>query len=150
MGYTDRKNIEISSLDTKVVDNIVNLLESGMWERDAARMSGVAESTYFYWKKNIPEFKEKVELAVLNYKRNLIKAVNVNTIRSGKIALEVLKTRWGKEWNIPKKLRIDDGREQTKRQINIILGIATDDDIESEYDEGEVQGVPETDNTPAS
>jgi hypothetical protein len=148
MGYDDRKNTELETLDKyeKQVEELIKLLEGGMWERDAAKMAAIPISTYNYWKKNIPDFKNKVELAILTYKKNLIKAVNINTVKSGKIALEVLKTRWGKEWNIPKKLQVNDAREETKKQINIILGIAKEDDI----DEGEVQGVSGDAEEPAS
>ena len=138
MGYTDRKNTELESLSGIKVEIILENLRGGLWEGDAARMAGVPISTYSYWKKNIPEFKDKVELAILEYKRNLIKAVNVNSVRSGKIALEVLKTRWGSEWNIPKKIRVDDSREETKKQIDLILGIMPEDELNDEEELSEV------------
>lgn len=73
-------------------------LENGVPEEDTGPLSGYSRTTYFRWKKEIPEFEEFVEKAILTYKKKLINAMNLGTIKDGKLALEILKTRWPKQW----------------------------------------------------
>lgn len=83
---------------------VLQALEEGSWFKDACLMAGISEETGHRWKRRDNSFDSQVELSILKYKRNLIKCVNIGALKDAKIALEVLRVRWGDEWNIPKKL----------------------------------------------
>ncbi|MEK7168390.1 MAG: hypothetical protein AAB778_00075 [Patescibacteria group bacterium] len=94
---TDSKREEIK---TKICD----YLKQGMFKGDASRMSGISEDTYLRWYKEDTDFADRVEASILEYKQSLIKNLTQASITNPRIALEILRTRWAKEWE-PSNLR---------------------------------------------
>ena len=90
--------------DKEKVESIAKKIENGMWERDAALLNDVSETTYFRWKKEIPEFKKRIDRAKLIYKETLMNAISMHGLKSGKVLLEILRIRYPEEWNIAKKI----------------------------------------------
>lgn len=132
-------------LDENTVKGILKSLEEGMWKKDAAVMNGITEQTFHNWQREYPEFKRLVDEAILNYKRNLILAVNVGAVKNPNIALKVLQTRWGKEWNPPKKVQLTDPEGELQKVMSIIMGTADPDEVpevETNHDD-DVPQLPE-------
>jgi hypothetical protein len=120
-----------NDINSETMLEILSALESGSFEKDAGLWGGISEETYFRWKREIPEFKTIVERAILTYKRNLIQAANIGAIKDGKIALEILRTRFPDEWNIAKKVQLIDPEAELKRIKALIFD-------EEDVQEGEV------------
>jgi hypothetical protein len=124
-------------LDETTVRGILKSLEEGMWKKDAAVINGITEQTFHNWQRDYPEFKRLVREAILDYKRNLIVAVNVGAVKNPNIALKVLQTRWGKEWNPPKKVQLTDPEGELQKVLSILMGTADPSevpDVENEDD----------------
>jgi hypothetical protein len=124
--------IQLNDKYKDALDGIEKDIQNGVFEKDACILNGVSETTYFRWKKEIPEFRERMDKAVLNYKKKIIQTVNVNSVKSGKVALEVLRTRWPREWNIPKKVQLTDPEGELERLMRIITGKPEKGDLEDE------------------
>ena len=113
-------------IEQRILDEIKKLLEMGVLEKDAGPMVGIGRMTYFRWKKEIPEFKNWCVNAVLDYKKNLVMAVNVNSVKDGKVAMEMLRTRWPGDYNIAKKIAIIDPEKELKKTLAILNGEEVD------------------------
>lgn len=85
--------------DAKTKENICNYLKEGMFKKDSALMAGISEATLYRWLDDDESFKSRVEASILEYKHTLIKNVNLATVKDGKLALEVLRRRFPKEWD---------------------------------------------------
>jgi len=116
-----RKSIIFKDLDPEIIKGIKEDLEVGVFEKDAAILNGVPPRTFRFWKKHIPEFKQMVRMAILGYKRKVIATINVNSIRSGKTGLEILRRRWPEEWNIPTKIEHKGKLETGTKRIADLL-----------------------------
>lgn len=82
----------------KTVDEICDYLENGLFQKDAAKLAGISETTFYDWLENKRSFRSRVEASLLKYKEKLIKNVNKGTDKEGKLALEVLARRWPDEF----------------------------------------------------
>lgn len=82
----------------KVIKEICGYLEDGLSQKDAARLAGISESTFYEWVDQKSEFSELVELALSKYKHRLLRFVNKDAVNNGRLALEVLSRRWPKEF----------------------------------------------------
>lgn len=98
----------------EIVNKICELLENGASQKDAARLAGVSEDTFYEWLKSKPEFSESVRLGVATYKHKLITTLNAHIVKDGKIALEILKARWPEEWSGKQKIEITSPQERLK------------------------------------
>lgn len=98
-------------------EELLNYISNGMTYKDAAILSGIGESTLRNWK-NIGkeaianevenEFSELIEgiaQAKLKYKAWLIKNVNQDAKKDGKLCLEILSRKYPKEWG--REIRIE-------------------------------------------
>jgi len=85
--------------DTKVKENICSYLKEGLFKKDSAIMAGISEATLYRWLEEDESFKSRVEASILEYKRTLIKNMTVCAEKDGRLALEVLKRRFPKEWS---------------------------------------------------
>ena len=90
--------MKIEEIPQIIRNEIKNNLENGILEEDVGQLSGSSKSTYFRWKKEVKGFDEFCEKAILTYKKKLINAVNLGTIKDGKLALEMLERRWPDQW----------------------------------------------------
>lgn len=99
----------MSKYNEQTVQEIRRQLEEGMLQKDAARLAGITEETFYNWQREKkadgipnpeyhPEFSELVERAITVYKQKLIKVVNFNSLKDGRLALEVLARRWPDEY----------------------------------------------------
>jgi hypothetical protein len=102
----------------KVKETILGYLKEGMIKKDAAVMAGIDESTFYRWVKDDASFASSVEAKVLEYKKTLIKAVTVGSLRSGRVAQEELRRRWPDDFNVPTKT---DWTSKGKRIGNVIV-----------------------------
>lgn len=123
--------------------DIKNNLENGMLEVDVGEMVGISQATYFRWKKDMPEFAEFCRKAVLDYKRKLITAVNIGSLKDGKLALAILEKRWPQEWNTVKKIELVDPEKELERIRKLVYGDEKVSDPSSEPINGEVVETPE-------
>lgn len=140
----------MADIDPKILQGIKEDLEDGMLENDAA-IKWCSPTTYYRWKREIEEidangnvvmddanplvpkhpFEDFCLQAIVNYKQKLVRAANVNAVKNGIVALEVLRRRFPKEWNVPTK--IDHGGEVSVA-IKTVESIV-DDLLEDEEDE---------------
>lgn len=85
--------------DTKVKENICSYIKEGLFKKDSAVMAGISEATLYRWIEEDESFKSRVEASVLEYKHTLIKNMTTCAVKDGRLALEVLKRRFPKEWS---------------------------------------------------
>jgi hypothetical protein len=108
----------IKEIPEVVLLGILKDLEEGMNEDDAGALNK-SRATYYRWKKEIPKFAEMIQEAKLRYKKRLINAVTLNSIKSGRVGLEVLRRRYPKEWNVPQKIDLG-GKVITAIKVEIV------------------------------
>lgn len=90
----------MAKYNEETINSICRFLEDGMPQKDAAILSGIDESTFYDWMNvHKPSFPSRVEASLSKYKEKLINIVNVNSIKDGKLALEVLARRWPEEFS---------------------------------------------------
>lgn len=92
----------LSDEQMATVKKIVKDISNGMTETDASTLNK-SRQTWSRWKAEHPELQEMVDIAKLHYKRSLITSVNINSIKSGFVGLEMLRRRFPKEYNVPLK-----------------------------------------------
>lgn len=112
----------------EIKEKICNYLTQGMFKKDASKMAGISEDTYLRWYKENADFADKVEASILKYKQSLINTLNVASVDNPRIALEILRTRWAKEWS-PKYFHNeekDEMRESMDRVANTLQKILED------------------------
>lgn len=121
----------------KIKDSICDLIEEGMWQRDAAILSGIDEATLYRWMDADASFASRVEQSNLKYKQKLIKVVNVGSIQKPEIAVKILEKRWAKEWDPPKQVELVDPDKQLSQTLSRLMGNPTTskDDIMKDSDE---------------
>lgn len=120
--------------DTKVKENICNYLREGMFKKDSAIMAGISEATLYRWIEEDESFKSHVEASILEYKRTLIKKMTVCAEKDGRLALEVLKRRFPKEWDyqITAVESVRDLSQERKDVVAILEKIYKQDEDTSE------------------
>lgn len=96
-------------------NNIYNYLKQGMSKKDSAQMVGIDESTFYRWVELDASFASRVEASVLEYKLTLVKNVNINAVKDGRLALEVLKRRFPKEWG--DNVEVHGNYEQERKDV---------------------------------
>lgn len=80
-------------------NKIYEYLKEGMFKKDAAIMAGISEATFYRWVEEDESFESHIEASILEFKHSLMKNVNASAVKDGRLALEVLKRRFPKEWN---------------------------------------------------
>lgn len=155
----------IKDIPEIVLKGITDGLEGGMLEEDVA-IKYCSSTTYWRWKKEILkvnesgnvvdidgnvltknekgewdgqpiyEFKELVDKAIIAYKEKIYKALTINSVKSGKIALEVLRRRFPSQWNVPQKIEhegaIDIGMKDVADALTKIYNEDDDTNIPEE------------------
>ena len=96
----------MAKYNDKTVDEICKYLEDGMPQKDAARLSGIDESTFYDWMKDKPSFPSRVEASLSKYKEKLVNIINVNSVKDGKLALEILARRFPEEFSSTQKVEM--------------------------------------------
>lgn len=92
--------MEEKSKKEKIKQSILNYLREGMFKKDSAAMSGIDESTLYRWIEKDASFASQVEASILKYKHSLIQILNTQAEKNGMLALQILKTRWYREWGV--------------------------------------------------
>lgn len=100
---------------------ICGYLKEGMFKKDAAIMAGISEATFYRWIEEDESFKSQVEASILEYKHTLIKNVTTCAAKDGKLALEVLRRKFPKEWDCKRDLEADESYEGSTRQVADLL-----------------------------
>ena len=101
-----------------VKENIYGFLKEGLHKKDAAIMAGIDESTFYRWIESDASFASRVEASILEYKHTLVKNVNTSAIKDGKLALEVLKRRFPKEWgDNASVIEIREGFDNERKEV---------------------------------
>lgn len=101
-------------------NEICNLLEEGVWKKDAAVLVGIDESTLYKWFKADASFSSRAEASILKYKHKLIKVINAGSITRPMVAVEVLKTRWPDEWNRSTPIELVRPEDKIKKVLELI------------------------------
>ena len=94
------ENLAETEKKQNVKKRIYKYLQEGMFKKDAAAMAGISEATYFRWIKEDESFESQVELRILKFKHTLVKNVILSSHKDGRLALEILRRRFPKEWGI--------------------------------------------------
>lgn len=84
----------------RVVSEICGYIEEGLYQKDAALLSGISESTFYEWQNSKSEFSESIERALASYKLTLLKSINKCTPKNGRLALEVLSRRFPHQYGL--------------------------------------------------
>jgi hypothetical protein len=122
----------IKDIEATILTGIKEDLENGLLENDVAD-KWCSRNTYYRWKREILrvndkgevvdesgkvltknekgewvgepvfEFANEITKAIVTYKHKIIAAVTLNSIKSGRVGLEVLRRRFPKDWNVPLK-----------------------------------------------
>jgi len=122
----------MAKYNKSTVDTICKLIEQGMLKKDAAILGGISEPTFYRWLEENDSFKSKVEASLIRYKQKLIDIINVNSIKDGKLALEILARRFPQDFTAKQQLELINPAQEIKR-INQMLGLF--DDLEKKDDE---------------
>ena len=129
--------MDLDSKKKEIKLKICDYLKHGSFKKDASRMSGISEDTYLRWYREDADFADRVEASILEYKQSLINTLNVASNNNPRIALEILRTRWAKEWS-PKYLHNeekDEMREGMDRVAHLLDQILKEDDEEDIFQE---------------
>lgn len=121
----------------KIKQDICDLIEEGMWQRDAAILAGIDEATLYRWIEKDASFASQVEKSNLKYKQKLIKVVNIGSIQKPEIAVKILEKRWAKEWDPPKQVELVDPDKQLSATLSRLMGnpVTNKEDIMKDSDE---------------
>jgi transposase len=112
---------------------IYDYLRQGMSKKDAAIMSGISEATFYRWLED-ESFESRVEASILEYKHTLVKNVNISTEKDGRLALEVLKRRYPKEWG--ENVETHNTYEKERKNVGELL--------QAIFDRNDDEELPET------
>ena len=96
-------------------NKIYDYLKEGMHKKDCASMVGIDESTFYRWIESDASFASRVEAGILEYKHSLVKNVNISAVKDGRLALEVLKRRFPKEWG--ENAEINGSYERERKEV---------------------------------
>ena len=118
----------------KTVNQICELLENGVCQRDAAQLIGISEDTFYEWKNTKSEFSESVERAILMYKFRLIQVVNVGTVKNPRLALEILARKWPSEWGEKQMIQNYERPEDKLERVMDLIKEATENKNPQEQD----------------
>ena len=110
----------MAKYNEETVAKVCKFLEEGSIQKDAAVLGGISEPTFYEWLHKYPEFSERVKHAVSTYRNKLIKIVNVNSIKNGRLALEVLSRRWPEDWAQLQKVELIDPEIEIKKAMKIL------------------------------
>ena len=110
----------MSKFTERVIEGILKDLEEGALEEDVGPLNGIAQRTYFLWKHNMPEFRDRCENAVLKYKKSLIQIVNVGGIHKPAVALEILARRWPRQFGKTIKFEGTEPEDKIKKVFELI------------------------------
>ena len=103
-------------------ERIYQYLENGLFFRDACIVSGIDESTGHRWKQKDASFASRVEASISKYAEKLIRCINAQATRDGRLALRILQARFPEEWNPNRKIQIYDAEAELKRIQELIYG----------------------------
>ena len=103
----------------KIKEDIFNYLEQGMFEKDAAELSGIDRTTMWRWKEEDATFATRVEASIVKYKRKLIHIINMGCVKNPSIALKILRIRWPEEWGVKKKIKQEESDKPSLRELPI-------------------------------
>ena len=98
---------------------ILKALEECNTKRTAYQLAGVAESTFYEWLKEKPEFKAAVERAEAVALETLVLTIKKASIKDWRAALELLKRRGGEEWQEKTRTDITSGDEKIEFTIDL-------------------------------
>lgn len=84
----------MSKYSPKITNEICGYIKEGLYQKDAAMLSGISESTFYEWLSTKSEFSESISRASIEYKRSLLKSITRQTVKDGKLALEMLGRRY--------------------------------------------------------
>lgn len=115
-------------LDEDIVGRICKYLEEGMLQKDAAILSGIDESTFYRWIRKSASFASRVQTALATYRNKLIQCINLNAVRDGKLALDVLGRRFPEDWAAKVKV----GELDPEAEIQRIKKLIQNGDVEDE------------------
>ncbi len=101
----------------KIKEDIFTNLKQGIYKRDSAIMAGIDESTFYRWISEDASFASRVEASILEYKHTLVKNVTTCAERDGRLALEVLKRRFPKEWGDNVNMTENQGGNTTNKVV---------------------------------
>lgn len=104
------------------VRDILKMLENGITQKDAAVLAGIAETTWYKWKRENSSISSQVEASILKYKYSLIQIVNVGCLKDPKLALELLARKYPNEYGTKQQVEIVDPEAEIRRMMNIITG----------------------------
>ncbi len=107
-------------------------LRQGMIKKDAAKIAGISEKTFYRWVAEDDSFDSRVEANIIDYKQTLIKLINFHAMKNGMIALKILETRFPHEWGKPRigVQRSAEGNNDIRKLAEIIDSIVADEDDE--------------------
>lgn len=133
----------MAKYNEEIVKEICEKLANGCSKKQSAILCGIDETTFYDWVKTNSQFSQSVDRAIEEYKQKLINLVNVGSIKSPSIALEVLGRRFPDEWGEVRKLQLNDTSETLERMFRIFLGKAQEGDIIDDPSTGDGQPIPE-------
>jgi hypothetical protein len=113
--------MDTDSKRQKIKEDICTYLKDGLCKRDASLMAGISEDTYLRWYKEDADFADRVEASILAYKHSLIQIINTSVKSDGRLALEILRRRFPREWNIPQKIEHEGRITTDTKEIAAIL-----------------------------
>jgi hypothetical protein len=96
-------------------NNIYDYLKQGMCKKDSAQMVGIDESTFYRWIESDTSFASRVEASILEYKHTLIRNVTTCAEKDGRLALEILKRKFPKEWG--DNVEVRGSYEQERKEV---------------------------------
>jgi hypothetical protein len=99
-------------------------------------MAGISEATFYRWIEEDESFESLVEASILDYKHTLVKNLTDNAVKDGRLALEVLKRRFPKEWGDNANIAgVHEGYAKERKDVVDLLQKIFDQARENRHDE---------------
>lgn len=124
---------------------IVAYLADGLDFKSACVASGIVEKTGYNWKKTDYSFYSQCEAADAKYTEKLIKCVNAEALKDGKVALAVLRIRRPEIWNPINKIQVINPEEELQRINDLIYGKQPSTEHKQEGSDPAARGSDEAD-----
>ena len=101
----------------EIKNKIYEYLKEGMFKKDAAIMAGISEATLYRWIEEDESFESRIQAGILEYKHSLVKNITASSVKDGRLALEVLRRRFPREWGNNANLQDNDDHDQSIKKL---------------------------------
>lgn len=114
----------------EITEEICQFLRDGMNQKDAAKLAGIAEKTYYQWKNEKSEFSKSIEKAEVEAKQSMIQTVRKAANKTWTAAAWWLERKHKDEFSLRTEMTGKDGEKlidysnlnkEEKKTLHVLL-----------------------------